>query len=253
MVLEVTNGGGVLELTLNRPDALNAFNIELHEQLAAALKDARRPDVRAVLITGAGRAFSAGQDLAEAQGSSVGPGERLRRYYNPNIRAIRALEKPVIAAVNGVAAGAGIGLALACDVRVASEKSTFVPAFVAIGLIPDSGLSWTATRILGEARALDWLTSNRRLTAQEALEWGLVHEVVPVGTLAERARERASQLAAAPGDAVGMTKRLVGVAATGTLDEQLELERQLQQVASEHPAYAESVASFIAKQPAPAI
>jgi 2-(1,2-epoxy-1,2-dihydrophenyl)acetyl-CoA isomerase len=250
MVLEVSRDGGVLELTLNRPDALNAFTAELHEELSRALRDARKPDVRAVLITGAGRAFSAGQDLGEVQGSSVGVGERLRRYYNPNIRAIRGLEKAVVAAINGVAAGAGVGLALACDVRVASERASFVPAFIGIGLIPDSGLSWTATRILGEARAFDWFTSNRRIGSDEALAAGLVHELVEDASLLDRARKRAHELAEAPGDAVGLTKRLVQGALTVSLDEQLELERQLQQISSEHPAYAARVAAFLARQPA---
>lgn len=250
MGLEVTRDGNVLELTLDRPDAMNAFTVDLHKELATALKDARAPDVRAVILTGAGRAFTAGQDLEEAQGSETEPGERLQRFYNPNIRAIQALEKPVIAAINGVAAGAGVGLALACDLRIASEKASFVPAFVSIGLIPDSGTSWFTTRILGEARAFEWLTSNRRLKASEALEWGLVHETVAPDALLPRARERAANLASTPGEAAGMTKRLLHQALTDTLDEQLELERQLQQVASEHPAYAESVATFLTKQPA---
>jgi 2-(1,2-epoxy-1,2-dihydrophenyl)acetyl-CoA isomerase len=142
-----------------------------------------------------------------------------------------------------------VGLALACDIRVASERAKFVPAFVAIGLIPDSGTSFFAEQILGYARAFEWLTSNRRLDADEALAWGLVHEVVPPDALADRARERAHELAAAPGDAVGMTKRLLDRAGTAGLHEQLELERQLQQAASEHPAYAERVADFLSKQP----
>lgn len=248
MVLEVALNDAVLELTLDRPDTMNSFTADLHKGLAAALKDARKSEVRAVIVTGAGRAFSAGQDLAEAQGSDIGPGERLQRYYNPNILAIRSLEKPVIAALNGVAAGAGLALALACDLRIASEKASFVPAFIAIGLIPDSGTSWFATRILGEARAFEWLTSNRRLTAAEALEWGLVHETVSPDGLLARARELATALANTPGEAVGMTKRLLRRAVTATLDEQLEFERQVQQAASEHPAYAERIASFLAKQ-----
>lgn len=247
MVLEVALSGGVLELTLDRPDAMNSFTVELHQKLAEALQDARNPEVRAILITGAGRAFSAGQDLAEAQGSETGPGQRLQRFYNPSILAIRSIEKPVIAAINGVAAGAGLALALACDVRIASEKASFVPAFIAIGLIPDSGTSWFTTRMLGETKAFEWLTSNRRLSSAEALAWGLVHEVVSPEALLERSRERAAALAAAPGDAVGMTKDLLRRAVTSTLDEQLEFEREMQQTASEHPAYAERIASFLTK------
>jgi 2-(1,2-epoxy-1,2-dihydrophenyl)acetyl-CoA isomerase len=250
VVLEVTHSDAVLELTLNRPEALNACTAEMHRELAAALKGARDPAVRAVILTGAGRAFSAGQDLAEAQSSTTGPGERLRQFYNPNIRALRALEKPVVAAVNGVAAGAGAALALACDVRIASTKASFVPAFIAIGLIPDSGLSWTATRLLGESRAYDWLTSNRRLAAETALEWGLVSEVVEPEHTLSRAHERALALAATPGAAAAMTKRLIMGAATTTLDEQLEFERQLQEACSEDPAYQASIAAFLAKQPA---
>ncbi len=241
---------GVLELTLNRSEALNSFTAELHQELAQALKDARKPEVRAVIVTGTGRAFSAGQDLAEAQRSDIGPGERLKRYYNPNILALRALEKPVVAALNGITAGAGIALALACDLRIASEKASFMPAFIGIGLIPDSGTSWFATRILGEARAFDWLTSNRRLSATAAFEWGLIQEVVSPDALLPRARERAIQLANTPGEAAGMTKRLLSRAVTASLSEQLEMESELQQVASENPAYAERIASFLAKQPA---
>lgn len=247
MVLEVTDEDGVLELTLSRPEALNAFTVELHGELARALKLARRPDVRAVVLTGAGRAFSAGQDLEETLTQDTTPGERLQRYYNPNLRALRALEKPVVAAVNGVAAGAGVGLALACDVRVASERASFVPAFVAIGLVPDCGTSWFAAQALGYARAFDWLTSNRKLPAAEALEWGLVNELTAPEETLPRARERARELAERPGFGVAMTKRLLAAAVGGRFDEQLELERQLQQAASEDPAYARQVAAFLAR------
>jgi 2-(1,2-epoxy-1,2-dihydrophenyl)acetyl-CoA isomerase len=250
MVLDVARDGAVLELTLHRPEALNALTAELHAALAAALRDAARPDVRAVVLTGAGRAFCAGQDLAEAQDADTTPGERLTTLYNPLIRSMRGLDKPIVAALNGVAAGAGAALALACDVRVASARASFVPAFIAIGLVPDASLSWTATRLLGEARAFDWFTTNRRLGAEEALAWGLVSEVAEPESTLDRARERAAQLAAAPGDAAGMTKRLLHAAVTATLDEQLALEAQLQQACSEHPAYAQAVAAFLAKQPA---
>jgi 2-(1,2-epoxy-1,2-dihydrophenyl)acetyl-CoA isomerase len=249
-LLDVHAEDGVLQLTLNRPEALNAFTIELHLELRAALEDARRDEVRAVVVTGAGRAFSAGQDLEEAQRQGTGPGDRLGTYYNPNILALRALEKPVIAAVNGVAAGAGLSLALACDIRIASEKASFVPAFSAIGLVPDSGATWFAPQLIGYARAFEWLASNRRLPASEALEWGLVHEVVAQDDVLGRALERARALAAQPGIGVGLTKRLLERAQGATLAEQLESERHAQQAASEHPAYAATVAAFLAKQPA---
>jgi 2-(1,2-epoxy-1,2-dihydrophenyl)acetyl-CoA isomerase len=247
VVLEVTNEDGILELTLSRPEALNAFTVELHGELSKALKLARTPDVRALVVTGAGSAFSAGQDLEETLTQDTTPADRLGRYYNPNVRALRALEKPVVAAVNGVAAGAGIGLALACDIRVASERASFVPAFVAIGLVPDAGTSWHAAQILGYARAFEWLTSNRKLPADEALAWGLVHEVAPPEETLPRARERARELVERPGAGVAMTKRLLAAAVGGRLEDQLELERQLQQAASEHPAYAEQVAAFLQK------
>ncbi len=249
MVLEVAQTDGILELTLARPDALNSFTVELHEHLAKALKQARRDEVRAVVITGSGRAFCAGQDLEETQSQEISPGERLAHFYNPNIKAIVELPKPVIASVNGVAAGAGVSLALACDLRIASEKASFVPAFASIGLVPDSGMSWLATRLIGYSRAFDWITSSRKLSAREALDWGLVNEVVPADAVLERARERAAELAGQPGDAVTMTKRLLRSALEVSLGEQLELERQLQQAASEHPAYAERVGAFLAKQP----
>ena len=248
-LLDVHSEGGVLRLTLDRPDALNAFTVELHRELRVALQDARRPEVRAVVLTGAGRAFSAGQDLEEAQlPGAAGPGDRLRDRYNPNVLALRALEKPVIAAVNGVTAGAGISLALACDIRIASEKASFVPAFSAIGLVPDSGATWFAARLLGEARAFEWFTSNRKLPAAEALSWGLVTEVVAPEQLLERAHERATALAALPGIGVAATKRLLARAGGATLEQQLEFERHAQQAASEHPDYAATVAEFLTRQ-----
>src|SRR6187200_1053035 len=169
--------GGVLTITLNRPDVYNAFNAELHADLNAALREAEAPDVRAVVITGAGKGFCAGQDLREFQEAPGDIRERLEETYHPNIRAIRALEKPVIAAVNGPAAGAGLSLACACDVRIASETATFVPGFVGIALVPDLGGTWFIHRLLGFARAFEWMCTNRRLSAAEALEWGLISEV----------------------------------------------------------------------------
>jgi 2-(1,2-epoxy-1,2-dihydrophenyl)acetyl-CoA isomerase len=247
-VLQAREEDAVLVITLDRPESLNAFTVELHETLAAVLERARRPEIRAVVITGAGRAFCVGQDLEEVSRQSTTTGERLARFYNPNLRALRSLPKPVIAAVNGAAAGAGLSLALACDIRVASTAASFVPAFVAIGLVPDSGASWTAVQILGYARAFEWMTSNRRMTADEALNIGLVHEVVEPDLLLERTLERARALAAAPGDGVAMSKRLMQGAPLETFDAQLDLERDLQDAASQHPDYVERVSAFLAKR-----
>jgi 2-(1,2-epoxy-1,2-dihydrophenyl)acetyl-CoA isomerase len=247
-LLQVHEEGPVLVLTLNRPDSLNAFTVELHGELTKALKLARRPDVRAVVITGAGRGFCVGQDLAEVTQQPTGVGARLEQFYNPNLRALRTLEKPVLAAINGPAAGAGLALALACDIRVASTAASFVPAFIAIGLIPDSGASWTAVQLLGYGRAFEWMTSNRKMSASEAYEVGLIHELTDPDVLLARTLERAQLLAAAPGDGVSMTKRLMQRAQLGTFEEQLELERQLQGAASQHPDYIAQVSSFLKKR-----
>jgi 2-(1,2-epoxy-1,2-dihydrophenyl)acetyl-CoA isomerase len=245
---ETSRDGAVLTITLNRPDVLNAFNADLHRALAAALKEARSDEVRAVMITGAGRGFCVGQDLTEFGEAPGDIGDRLRRGYHPNIRALRALEKPVLAAVNGPAAGAGLSLACACDLRLAGESATFVPAFINIGLVPDSGSTYFVRRLLGTARAFEWMTSGRRLDAAEALEWGLVSEVVPDERLLERAAERAAEVAAMPTRGVGLTKRLFDHAENATLEEQLEFEAQLQSVATETADFREGVAAFLEKR-----
>src|SRR5919198_4193121 len=247
--VETSRDGAVLTITLNRPDVLNALNAATHEALAAALKEARAEDVRAVVLTGAGRGFCVGQDLREFREQAGDIGGRLRGSYHPNIKAIRALEKPVIAAVNGAAAGAGLSLACACDLRIASDEATFVPAFINIGLIPDSGGTFFVTRLIGQSRALEWLGSGRRLSAEEALEWGLVSEVVEPTVLETRAAEVAGELAALPTRAIGMTKRLLERAPTATLEDQLEWEAQLQAVATRTEDFREGVAAFLEKRP----
>jgi 2-(1,2-epoxy-1,2-dihydrophenyl)acetyl-CoA isomerase len=241
--------GAVLTLTLNRPEVFNAFNADLHAALGAGLAEAAADEVRAVVITGAGRGFCAGQDLREFQESPGDIRERLEETYHPNIRAIRALEKPVIAAVNGPAAGAGLSLAVACDVRIASAAATFVPGFVGIGLVPDSGGTWFLHRLLGFARAFEWMTSNRRLSVDEALEWGLVSEVVPAEGFAERVAELAAWWGALPTRAVGGTKRLFEHAHGASLEEQLALEAELQHAATGTSDFAEGVAAFLEKRP----
>ncbi len=239
--------GAVLTITLNRPDVLNALNGAMHKALGAALKEARGDDVRAVVITGAGRGFCVGQDLAEF-GEMPDVAEGLRQRYHPNVRAIRELEKPVLAAVNGPAAGAGMSLACACDIRIAADDATFVPAFINIGLVPDSGGTFFVTRLLGYARAFEWLCSGRRLAAAEAHAWGLVSEVVEHVRLMERTQQLAAELAALPTRGLGMTKRLLDRAAGAGVEEQLEREAQLQSAATQTDDFREGVAAFLEKR-----
>jgi len=245
--VEVSRAGAVQTITLNRPDVLNAFNRALHLALREALKEARDPEVRAVVLTGAGRGFCAGQDLKEF-GEAPNVGDSLRETYHPNMLAIRALEKPVIAAVNGACAGAGLSLACACDIRIASDAASFVPGFVGIGLVPDAGGTYFIHRLLGAPRAFEWMSSNRRLTAAEAHAWGLVSEVVEADGLASRAAELAATYAAMPTRAIGMTKRLFDHADTATLEEQLEMEAQLQAAAVQTNDFGEGVAAFVEKR-----
>jgi len=247
--VETSRDGAVLTITLNRPDVLNALNMDMHRALASGLKDARDPAVRAVVVTGAGRGFCVGQDLTEFREAAGDIGARLRENYHPNIRAIRGLEKPVIAAVNGVAAGAGMSLACACDVRIAADTASFIPAFINIGLIPDSGGSYFVTRILGPARAFEWLASGKKLSAAEAQAWGLVSEVLEAGALAGRASQLAAQLADLPTRGIGMTKRLLDHAVDASLEDQLEREAQLQTAATQTDDFREGVAAFLEKRP----
>jgi 2-(1,2-epoxy-1,2-dihydrophenyl)acetyl-CoA isomerase len=245
--VESTRAGAVQTITLNRPDKMNAFTRALHAGLREALTDARDPEVRAVVITGAGRGFCAGQDLTEF-GESGDVGAALRETYHPNVLAIRALEKPVIAAVNGACAGAGLSLACACDIRIAADNASFVPGFIGIGLVPDAGGTYFIHRLLGASRAFEWMSSNRRLTAAEAHAWGIVSEVVEGDALAARAAELGSFYAALPTRAIGMTKRLFDHADTATLEEQLEHEAQLQAAATQTDDFREGVAAFLEKR-----
>lgn len=242
--------GAVLTIALNRPDAYNAFTRELHGDLAAALSgEAVDPGVRAVVVTGAGKAFCAGQDIREFSELPGSIGTALEETYHPNVRAIRVLQKPVIAAVNGAAAGAGLSLAAACDVRVASDAAVFVPGFIGIGLVPDSGGTWFLHRLLGFARAFEWMSSNRRLSAAEALEWGLVSEVIPADRFDARVAELAATWAALPTRAVAATKRLFDRAYGASLEEQLALEADEQETATGTDDFREGVAAFLEKRP----
>ena len=246
--VEVSREGAVQTITLNRPEKMNALTRGVHAALRSALGEAADPEVRAVVITGAGRAFCAGQDLSEF-GEAPDVGDSLRTTYHPNVLAIRALEKPVIAAVNGACAGAGLSLACACDIRIASEGASFVPGFVGIGLIPDAGGSFFIERLLGPSRAFEWMASNRRLDPVEAHAWGLVSEVVPADELAARTAAVALGYANLPPRAIGMTKRLFDHARTATLEEQLEREAELQALAAQTADFGEGVAAFLERRP----
>jgi 2-(1,2-epoxy-1,2-dihydrophenyl)acetyl-CoA isomerase len=245
--VEVARDGAVQTITLNRPEVFNAFNRALHKALRDALKEARDPEVRAIVVTGAGKGFCAGQDLKEF-GDAGNVGDSLRATYHPNVLAIRALEKPVIAAVNGACAGAGLSFACACDIRISADVASFVPGFVGIGLVPDAGGTYFLHRILGTSRAFEWMSSNRKLTAAEAHAWGLVSEVVEVDALPARAAELGAFYASLPTRAIGMTKRLFDHADTASLGEQLEMEAQLQAVAAESDDFKEGVAAFFSKR-----
>ena len=247
--VETSRDGAVLTITLNRPESYNAFTTAMHAALRGALDEAAAADVRAVVVTGAGRGFCAGQDVTEFRELDHDVGEHLEATYHPNVRAIRALEKPVIAAINGPAAGAGLSLACVCDYRIAADAAAFVPGFVGIGLVPDSGGSYFIARLLGPSRAFTWMTTNRRLTAAEAHAWGLVDEVVEADKLAVRAAELAAAYAAAPTRGIGLTKRLFDHAATATLEEQLALEAELQTTATGTEDFKEGVAAFLEKRP----
>lgn len=246
---------GVLHLTLNRPEKLNSFNEEMHMALRAGITRAHEDtEVRAVLLTGSGRGFCAGQDLGDRDPRKGGPapdlGKTLETFYNPTLRLIRSLEKPVICAVNGVAAGAGANIALACDIVLAAKSAKFIQAFAKIGLVPDAGGSWSLARILGEPRAKALALTAEPVTAERAADWGLIWKAVDDADLMEQATALATQLAAGPTLGLGLTKRLIQAAATNSLDEQLDMERDLQQQAGRSADYAEGVTAFLEKRPA---
>lgn len=245
---------GVLTLTLNRPDKLNSLNEELHFALRAGFQRAAdEPDVRAVLLTGTGRGFCAGADLGDRDPRKERPdlAAIIGRLYNPTLRLIRALEKPVVCAVNGVAAGAGANIALACDIVLAARSAKFIQAFSKIGLIPDAGGSWSLARILGEPRAKALALLAEPLPAETAAQWGMIWKAVDDDALLDEARAIALRLAAGPTKGLGLTKRAIQAAAGNGLDSQLDLERDLQGEAGRTDDYAEGVLAFLEKrQPA---
>ena len=254
MALDYAVDGGVAIITLNRPEVLNAFNDDLGYALVERVREAAADDmVRCVVITGAGRAFSSGEDLAALSGTyeagnAPDLGQTLINRYNPLIRAIRETHKPVLAAVNGVAAGAGASLALACDFRVASEHAKLVLAFIKVGLVPDSGAVWFLARMIGTAKAFRVAVTGDPITADDALSLGIFDKVVPADTFDREWRSFADELAAGPTEAFALTKRLVSHAAEHTLEEQLEEEVHAQTRAGKTDDHLEGVTAFLGKR-----
>lgn len=243
---------GVATIKLNRPDLLNSFNIEMGWNVQDALKKcAENNDVRVVIITGAGRAFSAGQDLAEAVPKDqplADLGKILDENYNPTIKLIREIEKPVIAAVNGVAAGAGANLALACDIVVASEKASFVQAFSKIGLIPDSGGTYFLPRLIGFQKASALMMMGDKVSAQDAEKLGMVYKVFDESEFSEKVKELAERIAKMPTRGLVLTKKALNLSMNNSLDDQLEVEKQLQVAAGNTSDYKEGVQAFLEKR-----
>jgi 2-(1,2-epoxy-1,2-dihydrophenyl)acetyl-CoA isomerase len=251
VLVEIDAEAGVATLTLNRPDGLNALTVPMKQDLLAALRRVERErGVRAVILTGAGRAFCAGQDLRERLHPDAEPlGVEVRERYNPIIRAMRALPKPIVGAINGVAAGAGASLAMACDLRIASEAASFALAFGRVGLVPDSGATWFLPRLVGSSRAAEIALLGDSVAAADALRLGLVGRVVPAGQLATESMAIATRLAAGAPRALALTKRALNAAWEHDLDAALDYEAHLQDLAGRTKDHAEGLAAFMEKRP----
>ena len=251
ILFEVQDGYAVV--TLNRPDRLNSFNPEMHERLREALVQVkRRDDIRAMLLTGAGRGFCAGQDLSDrvvgAGAEPVDLGYTISTHYNPLVRSLRDLRKPIVCAVNGVAAGAGANIALACDIVLAARSASFIQAFCKIGLVPDSGGTYFLPRLAGTARAMGLAMLGDKLAAEDAERWALIWKCVDDAKLMNEARAIAKQLAAGPTRGLADIKRAIYASPSNTLDAQLDLERDLQRELGRSEDYREGVAAFMAKR-----
>ncbi|MGD8807700.1 MAG: enoyl-CoA hydratase-related protein [Chloroflexota bacterium] len=241
----------VATIAFNRPASLNAFSDQMIAESIEALEECtQRESVRCIVLTGSGRAFSAGQDLKElrSKGESFSIGDHVRTGYNRLVEQIVTVEKPVIGAINGVAAGAGCGIALATDVRIAAHTATFKLAFSRIGLVPDSGLTWTLPRLVGMARAFELAATDETVGAEKALHWGLVNQVVPADQLAEVVAAWAQLLASGPASALGLTKRAFARAASGDLISALAYEAELQAAAGRSKEFAEGLSAFFEKR-----
>jgi 2-(1,2-epoxy-1,2-dihydrophenyl)acetyl-CoA isomerase len=250
VTLEIASG--VARLTLNRPDRLNAFTVQMHEEAARALDAVSKGEARVLVLTGAGRGFCAGQDLSDSAvapgGEGVDLGEALEKRYNPLIRRLTRLPMPVICAVNGVAAGAGANIAFACDIVIAAKSAKFIQSFANIGLIPDSGGTWTLPRLAGQARALGLTLTGEPLSAERAEAWGMIWKCVDDDKLVAEAEALAAKFAAAPTSGLAATKMLIREGAARTLDAQLDLERDAQRRLGRTHDYKEGVAAFTEKR-----
>lgn len=244
--------GGVCLITLNRPEVYNAFNEQMKKDINDALKEAERdPAVRCLVIRGAGdKAFCSGQDLKEHQGSNRSLKDSLEKSYNPMVRRMRGMGKPIIGMINGVAAGAGCSLALACDMRIMASHAKLIEVFIRIGLVPDSGSHWFLPRLVGMARAFEYAATGRDITAEEAERTGLVNRVVASEQLEAETMALASRFAEAPTASIGLIKRTLNRALTADLDAILDYEAIIQQVASETHDHTEGVRAFLEKRPA---
>jgi 2-(1,2-epoxy-1,2-dihydrophenyl)acetyl-CoA isomerase len=243
---------GYRVITLNRPHRLNAFTEAMHRALAAAINDADADETcRALLLTGTGRAFSSGQDLNERvgpDGEVIVPGEALGKYYNPLVLKIRSLRFPVICAVNGIAAGAGLNVALSCDIVLAARSATFTQVFARLGLVPDAGGTWLLPRLVGAARARGLALLAEPLSADKAEEWGLIWKAVDDGALMAEAEKLCVHFASAPTIGLGLIKRALNASEDNDFAAQLDLERQLQREAGSTPDYREAVKAFLGKR-----
>jgi 2-(1,2-epoxy-1,2-dihydrophenyl)acetyl-CoA isomerase len=243
---------GVQTLRLNRPEKVNAFNHDMVMALRKAFKEALAPEIRCVVLTGVQGVFSAGNDVSEmreAQGTDISYRKHLQETYNPLILQIRQLPKPVLAAINGPVAGAGLGVALACDLRIAADTARFSVGFTGLGLVPDSGVSLLLPALIGLGRATEYTFSNARISAEEALAWGMVNRVVPAESLEETTAQIAAMLAAGPTHAYALTKRAFNRSVFPNLEDALDYEAHLQEIAQRSKEHREGVAAFLEKRP----
>jgi len=246
------NASGVARLTLNRPDRLNSFTVQMHDEVSRALEFVSKSDARVLVLTGAGRGFCAGQDLSDRAvapgGDGVDLGESLDKRYNPLMRRLASLEMPVICAVNGVAAGAGANIALACDIVIAARSAKFIQSFANIGLIPDSGGTWTLPRLAGQARAMGLALTAEPLTAERAELWGMIWKCVDDDKLRDEVDALAAKFVAAPTRGLYMTKKLIRESGARDFEAQLEVERDAQRTLGRTSDYKEGVGAFMEKR-----